>query len=261
MPTTFGTYNPGDTILDTHIEAFNAPINNLETGAAYYAADGGSTDAYAVTLSPVPTSYTAGQLVHFKANTANIGAATLNVNALGAKTIKKHGDQDLASGDIIAGQLVSVLYDGTNFQLQTGASPRVRGVQARSNANKSVATGTYTALNLQVEDYDTNAYHDTVTNNHRHTVPTGLAGKYQITGSGVFDSNATGFRLLALAKNGTVVCQNKTNAINGSSHDMMISAVLDLADGDTVEMQAYQNSGSALNVQTGAFLGMVRLGA
>jgi hypothetical protein len=82
-----------------------------------YAADAGGDDTYAVTLSPVPAAYYAGMEVNFKPTTANTGACTLDVNGLGAKTIKKSVSSDLATGDILAGQLVKVIYDGTNFQL------------------------------------------------------------------------------------------------------------------------------------------------
>lgn len=82
-----------------------------------YAADAGSTDAYAVTLAPAPTAYFTGMTVKFKANTANTGAATLNVNALGAKDVKKNYNTALETGDILANQLVAVIYDGTNFQM------------------------------------------------------------------------------------------------------------------------------------------------
>lgn len=82
-----------------------------------YAADAGSTDTYAVTLAPAPTAYFTGMVVKFKANTLNTGAATLNVNALGAKDIKKNYNTALETGDILANQLVSVIYDGTNFQM------------------------------------------------------------------------------------------------------------------------------------------------
>lgn len=82
-----------------------------------YAADAGSTDAYAVTLAPAPTAYFTGMVVKFKANTLNTGAATLNVNSLGAKDIKKNYNSALETGDIVANQLVSVIYDGTNFQM------------------------------------------------------------------------------------------------------------------------------------------------
>ena len=94
----------------------------LQKGAEIYAADAGASDTYVITLSPVPTAYFTGMVVHFKANTANTGAATLNVNSLGAVTIKKSHDQDLATGDIESGQIVTVVYDGTNFQMQSQKS-------------------------------------------------------------------------------------------------------------------------------------------
>lgn len=82
-----------------------------------YAADAGSTDAYAITVTPAPTAYATGQIFQFKANTVNTGACTLNVNSLGAKTIKKNYNVDLGDAEIKANQIVTVIYDGTNFQL------------------------------------------------------------------------------------------------------------------------------------------------
>lgn len=105
--------------------------------APVYAADGGSTDAYAITLSPVPSSYTTGTHYRFKANTANTGACTLNVNSLGAKTIKKvQGGitTDLADNDIRAGQFVDVVYDGTNFQMQSNLGNAASGGGPTINA-------------------------------------------------------------------------------------------------------------------------------
>lgn len=87
-----------------------------------YAADGGSSDAYAISFIPALASYPTGIEIVFKANTANTGAASLNVNSLGAKTIKKNGSSDLADNDIAAGQIVTVVYDGTYWQLQSPVS-------------------------------------------------------------------------------------------------------------------------------------------
>ena len=87
-----------------------------------YAADAGSTDSYAATLSPVPAAYVTGAQYRFKANTANTGAATINFNGLGAKTIVKVAggmSTALATNDIRAGQWVDVVYDGTNMQMQS----------------------------------------------------------------------------------------------------------------------------------------------
>jgi len=102
----------------------------IQASSYNYAADAGSTDAYAITLSPVPSAYAAGMMVNFKAATFNTTASTLNVNTLGAVAIKKHGGQDLATGDIRSGQMVSVIHDGTNFQLLTDPGEPVGSTRA-----------------------------------------------------------------------------------------------------------------------------------
>lgn len=79
------------------------------------------TDNYVVTISPVPTAYVAGLVVSFKAPNKNTGASTLNCNELGAKAIVKNVDDALASGDIQAGQIITVVYDGTSFQIVSGS--------------------------------------------------------------------------------------------------------------------------------------------
>lgn len=91
----------------------------IQSSSWNYAADAQASDTYVITLVPAITAYASGQSFKFKANTANTGAATLNVNGLGAVTIKKFHDQDLETGDIEAGQIVDVVYDGTNFELQS----------------------------------------------------------------------------------------------------------------------------------------------
>lgn len=97
----------------------NAKISQI--GTEIYAADSVGTDAYAITLVPAITAYTTGMVVNFKAGTTNIGAATLNINAVGAKAIVKNFNVPLSDGDIAAGQIISVVYDATadNFQMQS----------------------------------------------------------------------------------------------------------------------------------------------
>lgn len=84
----------------------------------YYAADTGAADAYVVTLSPVPAAYTTGMVVRFKAANTNTTTSTVNVNGLGTKTIKRlGGTTDMSVGDIASGQMITIVYDGTNFQM------------------------------------------------------------------------------------------------------------------------------------------------
>ena len=81
-----------------------------------YAAASG-TDTLTLTLDPAIASYTTGLRASFKAAANNTGTATININGLGAKTIKKNGGVDLGADDIVAGGIYETSYDGTNMQL------------------------------------------------------------------------------------------------------------------------------------------------
>lgn len=128
-----------------HTSGGKHKIDKLD--AIRYAADAGATDAYAITLSPAPTAYYAGMVVVFKANTANTGACTLNVNALGAKDIKKFGASGVVAlndNDLQANQVVIVIYDGTQFivigtpGLINGASIVNPTISTTSNGNLEI---------------------------------------------------------------------------------------------------------------------------
>lgn len=82
-----------------------------------YAIDSGTADAYVIALTPALTAHVAGMPISFKAANANTGASTLVVNGMTAKTIKKRGGLSLGAGDIKVGQIMTVVYDGTDFQL------------------------------------------------------------------------------------------------------------------------------------------------
>jgi hypothetical protein len=68
------------------------------------------------------TAYVAGQVFRFIPAGANTGAVTININSIGAKAITKNGTNPLVAGDIPAGTIVTIAYDGTQFQLSGSAS-------------------------------------------------------------------------------------------------------------------------------------------
>jgi len=103
-------------------DALATQYNNLRKDVIQNAGDyedsGGAANAYTLSIDAAISAYAAGQIFKFKANHANTGASTLNINGIGALTIKKNGGAaDLIVGDIVTGQLVFVMYDGTNLQL------------------------------------------------------------------------------------------------------------------------------------------------
>lgn len=119
--------------------------DNLTTILTYdYQADSVGTDAYAITCTPAPTAYTTGMRFAFKAGTANTGACSLNINSLGAKTIKKAYTLDLATGDILANQIVEVVYDGTNFQMVSAQQPTTQYTSGITTYNLATASGNQT---------------------------------------------------------------------------------------------------------------------
>ena len=93
-----------------------AQYGQLQAGATTIATVSG-TDTLTGTLSPAPTAYATGNLFSFVAVATNTGAATINLNSLGAKSITKSGTTALVAGDIVSGQVYLIEYDGTRFQL------------------------------------------------------------------------------------------------------------------------------------------------
>jgi len=91
-------------------------VGQLQDGTLTYGTTGGSSNAYTLSLIPSVTAYVAGQTFTFNASFANTGAATLNVNSVGAVPITVNGTVALRSGAIPSGAVVTVVYDGTQFQ-------------------------------------------------------------------------------------------------------------------------------------------------
>lgn len=88
-----------------------------QSGSVIYGVDAGISDAYAANLTPPLTSYVAGQSFNIRVNSANTGAATLNLDGLGVKGIKLPNGTDLPDNYLVGGSIMHVVYDGTNFQI------------------------------------------------------------------------------------------------------------------------------------------------
>lgn len=94
-----------------------ASAAQIQDGALIYGGTSSGTNTITCSLTPAITAYVTGMVIRFVAGGANTGAATINVNSVGAKDIKKDVSSALVANDIVTGQLVTLVYDGTNFQL------------------------------------------------------------------------------------------------------------------------------------------------
>ena len=92
------------------------PALDTQSGKWTYADATGSSNALIVVLAPALLAYTPGLQINIKVATTNTGAATINVNGLGAKSIVDRTGTALSAGDLVAGEIVSLVYDGTRFR-------------------------------------------------------------------------------------------------------------------------------------------------
>ena len=115
-----------------------ATLGQVQSGLSSYAIDAGTANTYVVTLSPAITAYTDGVKIRFRALTANTGAATLNVNGLGAVAVVGGAHSALVGGEIIAGGYCEAEYNGalSKFVLLecTGAPLQVAAATASQHA-------------------------------------------------------------------------------------------------------------------------------
>lgn len=85
----------------------------------------GLNNAYTLTTNSGHAALGDQSFITFRADRANTGAATLNVDSLGAKSIHKDGGDDLAAREIRSGQMVTVVYDATDDDYKLASQPAV----------------------------------------------------------------------------------------------------------------------------------------
>lgn len=106
----------GGIYIPNRIDLQNQTMNAIDAG--------GTANALTLTFTTglIPSAYVKYQRFVFKATATNTTTATLNVNSLGAKTLKKMstaGTTALVGGEIYNGQTYAVVYDGTDMLLES----------------------------------------------------------------------------------------------------------------------------------------------
>lgn len=91
-------------------------FSQLQSSAAKYLTVSG-TDTITGSLTPALGAYTAGDTFSFKVANTNTSSVTINIDSLGAKAITRDGTTALAANDLVADEIVTIVYDGTRFQV------------------------------------------------------------------------------------------------------------------------------------------------
>lgn len=118
---------------------------------------------------------------------------------------------------------------------------------------------------MEVEQWDTDGFHSTVTNTGRVTIPAGKAGKYLISGAVMWNSaiDADNEVRAVIYKNGNQ--ERFFNAFTSSAYDEPYApnytCVLNLAEGDYIQLYRWQNTGGNESAGNGSPLTVTYLGA
>lgn len=171
-----------------------------------------------------------------------------------------------ASGDIIVGT-GSGTFDnlpiGTTGQVLTAdttvspykvkwASPSAAsfvGCSVYNSSTQTFANNTETTINFDSEYFDTNGFHDNVTNNSRITIPTGYGGKYLISAANRWVQNTNGARNMMLYVNNVSVMDLMNLPGNAATLSYCFRSVIyTLAAGDYIQIKATQSSGGNLDM-------------
>jgi hypothetical protein len=109
---------------------------------------GGSANAITISANQTLSAYYDGLVIAFEAGATNTGAVTINVDSVGVKSLKKNVTEDISVGEIISGQKVIAIYDGTNFQIVSAFSDTTETSLAAEWASKTdgiVASSDYSS--------------------------------------------------------------------------------------------------------------------
>jgi hypothetical protein len=126
-----------------------------------------------------------------------------------------------------------------------------------TSANQTLSNTTWTPIGYDTEEYDTDNFHDNAVNNSRLTVPAGVS-RVKLTANVYWQQDNVGRRIHALRKNGAQIIGSFYASIlpedgigSNTSSVNLASPVLSVSEGDYFEINAYQDSGGNLDIDSG----------
>jgi hypothetical protein len=197
----------------------------VKDGAAAIRTLGSSIDTTTKNLNPQTTT---GALAY--------RSATANVNT--ALAIGSTGNVLTVSGGVPV------------WAAPAAATPSFVGCLLTKTADQSISNATVTKITFDSEVFDTDGFHDNSTNNTRITIPSGKGGKYQFNYQQRWSSNNNGVRWAGIYIN-NVEGATLTRSPFAPSASLIYngSVVLNLVATDYVELFAYQDCGTSINIE------------
>lgn len=218
-----------------------ARANQVQNSSLTYLTSVSGVDTITANAAVTPAAYAAGQMFHFVSAGANTGAVTLNVSGLGAKDVTKNGTTALSAGDIPSGATISVIYDGTRFQIVRNGAVGLAG-------NETIA-GVKTFSSKPVLPATTPTGNEAASASFVESQFASTAGQKNVIKNGSFAVNQRvtapttdnaycldRWRLLLGAANAATVTQNTADVPTGAGY----SCVLTVGSGNNNKFGIFQ---------------------
>ena len=161
------------------------------------------------------------------------------------------GTSDIFEPLAIGAAATVLTSDGTTASWAAPAGGAFVGVKLFLTADQTIANATQAviAFGAGSESIDTDAFHDTSTNNTRITIPAGKGGKYLVIASVNFVGNSAGSRELWVQKGASGrVIEDTVSIVGTTAQGLTAVGIVSLAVADYIQMYVEQNSGGNLNV-------------
>src|SRR3990167_1843832 len=152
-----------------------ASLATIQDGTGVYVGTvAGTANAITLTPSPAITAYAAGQKFSFIVAATNTGAATVAISGLTAKTIH-NGVLALVGGELRIGDLVTIQYDGSEFQVlnyRKGLDGFTVTLTCGTPGDLSVSYTTQTGY-IEISGNKITAWFNVITSEFTHTTASG----------------------------------------------------------------------------------------
>lgn len=204
-------------------------------------------------LDGIPSTFTPA--AHAASHHPQTGADRITMSLFGTLAARPAATS-VVSGTIYRATDTKLAYqsDGASTWALLADAPTTHNVRVRKSVVQSIADNSYQILSFDTEDYDTDGYHDNVTNNSRITIPSGQAGKYRLTAQLAFanpaENGVYGLEMNTLNAKHGIGAGGQIAKAEGSGRFLNISLEVDCAEGDAFYLGAFQThspSPGALN--------------
>jgi hypothetical protein len=192
-------------------------------------------------------------------NAAGNSAYRLACDANGSQRLAAQLDEWLQFSRALSAGEIRALYNAGEF-VNRSALQQVYLQAYRSGNTAALASAATTVVPFNVETVDTAQAFNPATG--VFTVP--MAGTYYVAACCYFEPNASGSRACGIAVAGTIVMNGVYAPNSSNATSAAAGGVLRLAAGQTVDVRAWQNSGTALAINGSApyvtYLTIARVG-